>query len=87
MAGKLEADIKDAAINFVAVNFNTKIDAKDCSIEQRTSRQELLEIGGSTVTDSSTLWIVTITSEMFPHPLLVKVELYADGNVEVTDFR
>jgi hypothetical protein len=25
---KLEADMKDAVINFVAVNFNTKIDAK-----------------------------------------------------------
>lgn len=56
---KLEADMKDAVINFVAVNFNTKIDDKNCSIEQKTSRQEIQEIGGSTVTDSSTFWVVT----------------------------
>ncbi|SRR6266566_440863 len=87
MARKLEADIKDTVINFVSVNFNTKIDAKDCSVEQKTSRQELREIGGSTVSDSSTFWIVTVTHEVLPRPLLVKVERYPDGGVEVTDFR
>jgi len=86
-AKKLEADIKDAVINFVALNFKTKIDAKDCSIEQKTNRQENQEIGGSTVTDSSTFWIVTVTHEVLPRPLLVKVECYPDGRVEVTDFR
>lgn len=85
-AKKLEADIKDAVINFVAINFNTNIEAKDCRVEQKTSHQEIQEIGGSTVTDSSTFWIVTVTHEVFPRPLLVKVERYPDGSVEVVDF-